>query len=116
MTIISFGSCHLDWAGFAGLLVPLAGGLFWPQSTWKGALACIIVGTATRLVFFIMMPTVFGIDNTLLYIKNPIFTADFDGFPTLMELINQQNQYQMLTITKYLFVVLSKQKRLQKQL
>ena len=70
--------------GFAGLLVPLVGGLFWAESTWKGALACIIVGTATRLIFFVFMPTVFGIDNTLLYIKNPVFTADFDGFPTLI--------------------------------
>ena len=70
--------------GFAGLLVPLVGGLFWAESTWKGALACIIVGTATRLIFFVFMPTVFGIDNTLLYIKNTVFTADFDGFPTLI--------------------------------
>ena len=30
--------------GFAGLLVPLAGGLFYPKSTKEGALACIIVG------------------------------------------------------------------------
>ncbi len=70
--------------GFAGLLIPLVGGLFWSQSTWKGALACIIVGTTTRLVFFVFMPTVFGIDNTLFYIKNSVFTADFDGFPTLI--------------------------------
>lgn len=70
--------------GFAGLLVPLVGGLFWAKSTWKGALACIMVGTTTRLVFFVLMPTVFGIGNTLLYIENPIFTADFDGFPTLI--------------------------------
>jgi len=30
------------------------------------------------------MPVAFGIDNTLLYISNDIFTADFDGFPTLI--------------------------------
>ena len=70
--------------GFAGLLIPLAGGLFWTKSTWKGALACIIIGTMTRLIFFVMMPTVFGIDNTLLYFQNSIFTPDFDGFPTLI--------------------------------
>lgn len=70
--------------GFAGLLVPLAGGLYWPKATWMGALACIILGTSTRLIFFILMPTCFGIDNTLLYLPNQIFTADFDGFPTLI--------------------------------
>ncbi|WP_072622425.1 sodium:solute symporter family protein [Spirulina major] len=70
--------------GFAGLLIPLAGGLFWPKANEYGALACIILGTITRLAFFVLMPTMFGSDNTLLYIPNPIFTPDFDGFPTLI--------------------------------
>lgn len=70
--------------GFAGLLVPLAGGLFWPKSTKMGALACIFIGTITRLVFFVLLPTTFGIDNTLLYIPNELFTSEFDGFPTLI--------------------------------
>jgi Na+/proline symporter len=70
--------------GFAGLVVPLTGGLFWPRSTWQGAMACIITGSLTRLAMFVMMPTMFGAENTLLYIPNPIFTADFDGFPTLI--------------------------------
>lgn len=30
------------------------------------------------------MPTMFGVDNTLLYIPNGVFTIDFDGFPTLI--------------------------------
>ena len=70
--------------GFAGLLVPLAGGLYWNKATWQGALSCIILGSLTRLIFFVLMPTTFGIDNTLLYIPNNIFSADFDGFPTLI--------------------------------
>jgi Na+/proline symporter len=70
--------------GFAGLLVPLAGGLYWNKATWQGALSCIVLGSLTRLVLFVLMPTTFGIDNTLLYIPNNIFTADFDGFPTLI--------------------------------
>ncbi len=70
--------------GFAGLLVPLAGGLYWRGATWQGALSCIVLGSLTRLILFILMPTTFGIDNTLLYIPNNIFTADFDGFPTLI--------------------------------
>ena len=70
--------------GFAGLVVPLAGGIYWAKSTWQGALSCIILGSLTRLIFFVLMPTTFGIDNTLLYIPNNIFSADFDGFPTLI--------------------------------
>ena len=69
---------------FAGLVVPLAGGLYWSKATWQGALACIILGSLTRLIFFVLMPTAFGIDNTLLYIPNNILTTDFDGFPTLI--------------------------------
>ncbi len=70
--------------GFAGLVVPLLGGLFWSHATRQGALACIIVGSVTRLLFFVLMPTMFGVDNTLLYIPNGLFTVDFDGFPTLI--------------------------------
>ena len=70
--------------GFAGLVVPLTGGIYWNKSTWQGALACIILGSLTRLIFFVLMPTTFGIENTLLYVPNNIFTADFDGFPTLI--------------------------------
>ncbi len=70
--------------GFAGLLVPLVGGLYWSKSTKYGALACIILGTLARLIFFALTPTMFGSDNTLFYIPNPIFTKDFDGFPTLI--------------------------------
>ena len=70
--------------GFAGLLIPLAGGLYWSKATWQGALSCIVLGSVTRLILFVLMPTTFGIDNTLLYIPNSIFTTDFDGFPTLI--------------------------------
>ncbi|MEM6447191.1 MAG: sodium:solute symporter family protein [Cyanobacteria bacterium P01_D01_bin.123] len=70
--------------GFAGLIVPLTGGLFYPKATREGALACIIFGSLTRLALFALMPVTFGIDNTLLYIPNPIFTSEFDGMPTLI--------------------------------
>jgi solute:Na+ symporter, SSS family len=69
---------------FAGLVVPLIGGLFWPQATRQGALVCIAVGSLSRLLMFALMPTMFGVDNTLLYFPNGLFTADFDGFPTLI--------------------------------
>ena len=70
--------------GFAGLVVPLAGGLFWSGATSQGALACIILGSLTRLVLFVLMPVAFGIDNTLLHIPNDVFTPAFDGVPTLI--------------------------------
>ena len=70
--------------GFAGLVVPLLGGLFWSRSTRQGALACIVAGSITRLLFFALMPTMFGVDNTLFYIPNGLLANSFDGFPTLI--------------------------------
>ena len=69
---------------FAGLTVPLAGGLYWAKSTWQGALACIVLGSAVRITLFVLVPTTYGIENTLLYIPNNIFTEGFDGIPTLL--------------------------------
>ncbi|MFH7243283.1 MAG: sodium:solute symporter family protein [Spirulina sp.] len=69
---------------FAGLVVPLLGGLFWPKATRQGALACIAVGSISRLLMFSLMPTMFGVDNTLLYIPNSLFSSSFDGFPTMI--------------------------------
>ena len=69
---------------FAGLVVPLIGGLFWPKATWQGAIACIAVGSLSRLIMFALMPTMFGVDNTLLYIPNSLMSSTFDGFPTLI--------------------------------
>ncbi|WP_235109212.1 sodium:solute symporter family protein [Acaryochloris sp. 'Moss Beach'] len=53
------------------------GGLFYPKATKEGALACIIVGSLTRLLLFALMPVTFGIKNTLVYIPNSIFYCRF---------------------------------------
>ena len=50
----------------------------------QGALSCIVLGSLTRLILLVLMPTSFGIENTLLYVPNSIFTTEFDGFPTLI--------------------------------
>ncbi|MEL7504269.1 MAG: sodium:solute symporter family protein [Cyanobacteria bacterium J06554_6] len=69
---------------FAGLVVPLIGGLYWAKATRQGALACILSGSLMRFILFALMPTMFGVDNTLLYLPNGLFSIDFDGFPTLI--------------------------------
>lgn len=70
--------------GFAGLLAPLVLGLYWPRANAAGALAGIVAGTGTRLLLFVLTPTIFGADNTLLYVPNDTFGASFDGLPTLI--------------------------------
>ncbi len=69
---------------FAGLLIPLVMGLFWSKANTPSALAAIIFGSGTRLVLFALTPTVYGVDNTLLYIPNDFISPAFDGLPTLI--------------------------------
>ncbi|MDS0260701.1 sodium:solute symporter family protein [Haloarcula sp. S1CR25-12] len=70
---------------FAGALVPLALGIYWPDvSTTPAALASMVSGSLTRLGFFVLIPVTYGYENSLLYIRNDVFTAAFDGIPTFI--------------------------------
>ena len=70
---------------FAGLLVPLVFGIYRPGiATTPAALAGMLTGSFTRLVFFVLVPTTYGIQNDLLYFENGVFTPAFDGLPTFI--------------------------------
>jgi SSS family solute:Na+ symporter len=64
------------------LIPALFGGLFWKRTSVKAVFASAVTGLVLRLFFFVMIPTVYGADNTLLYLENSLFTADFDGWCT----------------------------------
>ncbi len=66
------------------LIPALFGGLFWKRSSTQAVFASAIVGLVLRLFFFVTVPTVYGVENTLLYIDNPFFTADMDGWCTFI--------------------------------
>ena len=69
----------------AGAFVPLVMGLYWPDmATTPAALASMVGGSLTRLGLFVLVPTTYAYENTLLYIENDIFTASFDGLPTFI--------------------------------
>jgi len=53
---------------------------------WRGVkpVVSIVVGLMVRLVLFVMTPTMYGLDNTILYIPNGVFDASFDGWPTFI--------------------------------
>jgi Na+/proline symporter len=68
----------------ACLVVPFILGLAWRKGTSTAALASIVVGLSVRLVLFVMTPTMYGLDNTILYIPNGVFDATFDGRPTFI--------------------------------
>jgi SSS family solute:Na+ symporter len=70
----------------ACLVVPFVLGHFWSRSTTRAAVAAIVAGFVVRLSLFVVTPTIFGAENTLLYIKNDTIGAGFDGYPTFLGL------------------------------
>lgn len=69
----------------AGAFVPLVLGIYWAEmATTPAALASMVSGSLTRLILFVLVPTTYAYENTLLYIENGIFTASFDGLPTFI--------------------------------
>ena len=70
---------------FAGLLVPLVFGIYKPDiATTPAALAGMISGSATRLFFFVTIPTTYAIPNNLLYFENNLVPAGWDGLVTFI--------------------------------
>jgi Na+/proline symporter len=68
----------------ACLVVPFILGLVWRRGTAVAALTSIVVGLTVRLVLFVMTPTMYGLDNTILYIPNGVIDPAFDGWPTFI--------------------------------
>ncbi|CAN5521673.1 sodium:solute symporter family protein [soil metagenome] len=68
----------------ACLVVPFILGLVWRRGTVVAAVAAIVVGLVVRLVLFVLTPTMYGVENTILYIPNDLVGAAFDGWPTFI--------------------------------
>jgi len=56
----------------------------WRRGGAMAAMVSIVVGLTVRLVLFAMTPTMYGLDNTILYIPNTVIDASFDGWPTFI--------------------------------
>jgi solute:Na+ symporter, SSS family len=68
----------------AALAFPFIFGHYWSRSTTAAAVAAITVGTALRVGFFVLTPTIYGVTNTLLYIPNSLVGGGFDGWATVL--------------------------------
>ncbi|HET9871133.1 MAG TPA: sodium:solute symporter family protein [Propionibacteriaceae bacterium] len=68
----------------ACLAAPFLLGVFWKRPGVDAAMAAIIAGLVVRLVFLVLTPTLYGVPNDLVHIANPVFTAGFDGWATLI--------------------------------
>ena len=68
----------------AGLIVPFVPGHYWSRITPAAAAAAIGAGVVVRLVLFALTPTVYGVENTVLYVPNDTVGPGFDGRPTFI--------------------------------
>ncbi|PQP49768.1 sodium:solute symporter family protein [Mycolicibacterium austroafricanum] len=68
----------------ACLAVPFILGLYWRRGAVKAAMAAMVVGFVVRVGLFVLTPTIYGVDNTILYIPNTLVGAAFDGWPTFI--------------------------------
>ena len=68
----------------ASLVVPFIFGLYWSRGGAAAATAAIVVGGAVRLTYFVLTPTIYGVDNTLLYFPNEWVSTAVDGWSTLL--------------------------------
>ena len=68
----------------AGLVVPFVLGHYWSRITTPAAVAAIVAGVGVRLTLFALTPTMYGVENSLLYLPNDTFGPGFDGWPTFI--------------------------------
>lgn len=68
----------------ACLVVPFILGLVWRRGTTTAAMSAILVGFVVRIGLFVLTPTMFGVENTILYIPNDLIGPSFDGWPTFI--------------------------------
>ncbi|MFA9427809.1 sodium:solute symporter family protein [Natronorubrum sp. A-ect3] len=68
----------------AGVVVPYVLGMYWSKANTPAALTAIVAGAVSRVSLFVLMPETYGLENTLLYVPNDVFTVAFDGYPTFI--------------------------------
>lgn len=68
----------------ACLAAPFVLGVYWRRPGQSAVLAGVGVGLVSRVIGLVLTPTVYGVDNTILYIPNPYLQASADGWTTLV--------------------------------
>jgi solute:Na+ symporter, SSS family len=63
--------------------------------------AAIVVGIGVRLVFFVLTPTIYGVENTLLYVSNDVVSSAVDGWSTVWAAVASLAAYLVVaTVTR----------------
>jgi Na+/proline symporter len=87
---------------FASLLAPFVFGFYLKKPNSSAAFYAILTGFIVRLLFGILSPNSFGIENNIFYLKNSFISADMDGIGTIIAPL-------FAFIVYYLIYIFSKQ-------
>ncbi|QNG18149.1 sodium:solute symporter [Rhodococcus triatomae] len=68
----------------ASIVVPFILGLYWKRGDARAVAAAVVTGITVRVGFFVLTPTIYGVDNTLLYFPNDLVGAEVDGWTTFL--------------------------------
>ncbi|OAH60210.1 sodium:solute symporter [Dietzia cinnamea] len=68
----------------ASLVAPFVLSLWTRLASTRALVISTVLGLGTRLVFFVLTPTIYGVENTLLYIPNTVVTPSVDGWTTFL--------------------------------
>lgn len=69
---------------FSGLLAPFVFTFYLKKPSILAALYAIPVGFIIRFLFWILTPTAFGMENSILYIPNTFLSVNWDGMGTIL--------------------------------
>ncbi|EOM76630.1 sodium:solute symporter [Rhodococcus rhodnii] len=68
----------------ASIVAPFILGLYWKRGDARAVAAAVVAGISVRIGFFVLTPTIYGVDNTLLYIPNDLVGPSVDGWTTFL--------------------------------
>ncbi|AVZ38271.1 MULTISPECIES: sodium:solute symporter [unclassified Dietzia] len=68
----------------ASLVVPFLLSLWTRLVSTRALIISAALGLGVRLGFFVFTPTIYGVDNTLLYFPNEVITTSVDGWTTFL--------------------------------
>lgn len=68
----------------ASIVAPFVLSLWTKLISTRALVISAILGLGVRLVLFVLTPTIYGLDNTLLYISNDLVTGAADGWTTFI--------------------------------
>ncbi|WP_222128299.1 sodium:solute symporter family transporter [Kocuria salsicia] len=68
----------------ASLVAPFLLSLWTRLASTRALVVSTVLGLGLRLVLFVLTPTIYGVENTLLYVPNDVVTVEWDGWTTFL--------------------------------